>query len=159
MPRSSATERKIKGERRMASLCRGFLPQFSIEVKKRKPFSTLHSHKADDRNCAFRQTLPNGLILEFYDRSRPMAGDRWQVILEVRLPIPVTAATLPPDLRDRAEEVITALGQEIFFTKQEMRHFIDAREVPAMLQEIQTRLWEGLKDYMGHPEFCRALYP
>jgi hypothetical protein len=100
-----------------------------------------------------RQTLPNGLILEFYDRSRPMAGDRWQVIIEVRLPIPVTAATLPPDLRARADEISTALGQEIFFIKQEMRHFIDIREVPAVLQEIQTRLWEGLKDYMGHPEF------
>jgi hypothetical protein len=102
----------------------------------------------------FRQTLPNDLILEFLDRSRPMAGDRWQVILEVRLVIPVTAATLPPDLRDRGDEVITALGQEIFFTKQEIRHFIDIREVPVVLQEIQTRLWEGLKDYVGHPDFA-----
>lgn len=101
-----------------------------------------------------RQTLPNGLILEFYNLSRPMAGDRWQVIIEVRLSIPVTADTLPPDLRERAQEVITALGQELFFSKQEIRHFIDIREVPAMLQEMQTRLWEGLKGYIGHPEFA-----
>lgn len=102
----------------------------------------------------FRQNLPNGLTLEFYDCSRPMAGDRWQVILEVRLPVPVTAATLPPDLRDRADEVLTALGPEIFFVKKEMRHFIDIREVPGALQEMQTRLWEGLKNYVGHPDFA-----
>jgi hypothetical protein len=42
-----------------------------------------------------RQPLPNGLILEFFDRSRPMAGDRWQVILEVRLPVPVLRPPCP----------------------------------------------------------------
>jgi len=61
--------------------------------------------------------LPNALTLEFYDLSRPMAGDRWQVILEVRLPIAVSAATLPPDLADRSEEVIGALGPEIVFAQ------------------------------------------
>ncbi len=102
----------------------------------------------------FRQNLSNGLTLDFYDCSRPMAGDRWQVILEVRLPIPVTAATLPPDLRDRTDEVITALGPEIIFTKQEIRHFIDIQEVQMVLQKIQTRLWEGLRNYVGHPDFA-----
>ena len=100
-----------------------------------------------------RRSLPNGLILEFHDLSRPMAGDRWQVILEVRLPIAVSAATLPPDLAERAQEVIAALGQEIVFTQQEVHHFIDGREVPTLLDEMQTRLWEGLKDYLGHPDF------
>lgn len=97
--------------------------------------------------------LPNGLTLEFFDLSRPMAGDRWQVILEVRLPIAVSAATLPPDLADRSEEVIGALGPKIVFAQREVHYFIDAKEVPALLQEIQTRLWEGLKDYLGHPNF------
>lgn len=101
-----------------------------------------------------RKTLPNGLILEFHDCSRTIAGDRQQVVLEVRLPIPVNAAALPPDLADRFREVITALGQEILFTKQEVRHFVDAQEVPAILQEMQTRLWEGLKDYLGHHDFA-----
>ena len=100
-----------------------------------------------------RRVLPNGLTLEFHDLSRPTAGDRWQVILEVRLPITVSAATLPPDLADRAQEVIAVLGPEIFFTQQEVHHFIDSREVPVLLQEVQTRLWEGLKGYLGHPDF------
>jgi hypothetical protein len=102
-----------------------------------------------------RHSLPNGLILELYDCSRPMAGDRWQVVLEVRLPIPVNVASLPPDLADRAQEVLVALGPEIRFTQREVHHFIDAREVPGCLEEMQTRLVETLKGYLGHPDFAR----
>jgi hypothetical protein len=101
-----------------------------------------------------RQPLANGLTLELYDLSRPMAGDRWQVVLEVRVPIPVKAATLPPDLADRAPEVIAALGPEILFIQQEVHHFIDVREMPGLLQEMQTRLFKGLEGYLGHPDFA-----
>ena len=76
-----------------------------------------------------------------------------QVILEVRLPIAVSTATLSPDLADRSEEVFSALGPEIVFAQREVHYFIDAKEVPALLHEMQTRLWEGLKDYLGHPDF------
>ena len=101
-----------------------------------------------------RQSLPNGLVLELYNRSRPMAGDRWQVVLEVRLTIAVSAATLPADLKDRALEVMEALGPEITFIQQDIRHFIDSREVPAILQEMQDRVIEELVGYLGHPNFA-----
>jgi hypothetical protein len=101
-----------------------------------------------------RRPLLNGLTLEFYDLSRPMAGDRWQVILEVRLPVAVNAATLPPDLAHRGPEVMAALGPEIVFSQQEVHYFIDHRAVAALLQEIETRLWEGLQGYLGHPDFA-----
>ncbi len=100
-----------------------------------------------------RQALANGLILDFHDLSQPMAGDRWQVVLEMRLAIPVNAATLPPDLADRAPEVLAALGPEIFFSQQEVHYFIDIHKVPDLLQEMQTRLFKGLEDYLGHPDF------
>ncbi len=99
-------------------------------------------------------SLPNGLTLEMYDLSRHMAGDRWQVVVEVRVPIPVNSATLPPDLADRSSEVIAALGREILFTKQEVRHFIDVREMPTLVREMTSRLAEGVKGYLGHPDFA-----
>ena len=101
-----------------------------------------------------RQSLPNGLVLELYDRSRSMAGDRWQVVLEVRLAIAVNAAALPTDLKDQAPEVMEALGPEITFIQQDIRHFIDSREVPAVLQEMQDRVQEELVGYLGHPDFA-----
>jgi hypothetical protein len=101
-----------------------------------------------------RQSLPNGLVLELYDRSRPMAGDRWQVVLEVRLAITVNPAALPADLKKRAQEVMEALGPEIVFSQQDIRHFIDSREVPAILQEMQDRALNELREYLGHPDFA-----
>jgi len=56
--------------------------------------------------------LPNGLTLEFFDLSRPMAGDRWQVILEVRLPIAVSAATLPPDQEPLRKLLLTRVATQ-----------------------------------------------
>lgn len=106
------------------------------------------------KNLLLRRSLKNGLSLELYDLSRPMAGDRWQVVLEVRVPIPVTEAFLPADLKAQAPEVMEALGPEIAFTQQEIHHFIDAREAPALLEEMQERLLHGLEDYLSHPDFA-----
>ncbi len=44
-----------------------------------------------------RHALANGLFLEFWALSRPVAGDRCQVVVEVRVAVPVTAGLLPPD--------------------------------------------------------------
>ena len=96
-----------------------------------------------------RQSLPNGLVLELYDRSRPMAGDRWQVVLEARLAIALSAVPLPADLQERAPEIMEALGPEIIFILQDTRHFIDSREGPAILQEMKERVLEGFRQVIG----------
>ena len=106
------------------------------------------------KTLLLRQSLPNGLTLEVYNLSRPMAGDRWQVVLEVRVSIPVSEAVLPADLKGRAPEVIEALGPEVTFSQQEIHHFIDAREVSALLAEMQERLLDGLTAYLSHPDFA-----
>jgi hypothetical protein len=100
-----------------------------------------------------RHPLDNGLILEFWDRSRPMAGDRWQVVLEARIAIPVGAATLPPDLKAQEAEISHALGAEIVFSQRDVRTFIAADEYPATLKEIEARLLTLAPSYLGHPEF------
>lgn len=101
-----------------------------------------------------RHTLKNGLILEFWDLSRPVAGDRCQVVLEVRVAVAVTAETLPLDLRGQASQIIALLGPEAVFTKQEVRNFVAATAVPALLQQVQEQLLSSLTGYLGHPEFA-----
>jgi len=101
-----------------------------------------------------RHPLDNGLILEFWDLSRPMAGDRWLVVLEARLAIPVGAATLPPDLMGQEAEISRALGPEIVFSQRDQRIFIAAGEYPATLKEIAARLLALAPSYLGHPEFA-----
>ncbi|MHB9072327.1 MAG: hypothetical protein ACYC6G_02255 [Desulfobaccales bacterium] len=98
--------------------------------------------------------LANGLILELWDHSRPVAGDRWYVNLSTRIAVPVRADTLPPELKALADQVVTALGEEIIFTHTEERNFIGAAEFPGLLQEMQDRILKLAAAYFGHPDFA-----
>jgi hypothetical protein len=101
-----------------------------------------------------RHPLDNGLTLEFWDHSRPVAGDRRYVLLETRITIPVRADTLPPELKPLATQVLGALGQEIIFSQQEARNFIAASEAPAILQDMQDRILALAPGYFGHADFA-----
>jgi hypothetical protein len=101
-----------------------------------------------------RHPLKNGLSLEFWDLSKPMVGDRWQVVVEARVAIAVTADTLPADLRPQAGQVMAALGEEVFFNKQEVRTFVAAGEMAAILKQIEEQLLASRRAYLGHPDFA-----
>ncbi len=101
-----------------------------------------------------RHSLRNGLTLEFWDRSKLAAGDRWQVTVEARVRVPVSAANLPEKMRARLDEVTQVLGREAVFAKEEVRNFMAAGEIPRLLQEIQDMLLKSLKNYLGHPDFA-----
>ena len=101
-----------------------------------------------------RHSLHNGLVLEFWDLSRPVAGDRWQVVVEARVAIAVTADTLPVELRPQLAQVVAALGEKVVFTKQEMRQFVASGEVAEILQVIEDQLLTSLRGYLGHPDFA-----
>ncbi len=101
-----------------------------------------------------RHALPNGLTLEFWDLSRPTAGDRWQVVVEARLVIPVVPENLPPELQDKLDEVARSLGSSVIFSKQEIRNFVAAGEMSAMVKKIEAELFSSIHGYLGHPEFA-----
>jgi hypothetical protein len=101
-----------------------------------------------------RHLLNNGLTLEFWDHSRPVAGDRRYVLLETRITIPVRADTLPAELKTLADQVTGALGQEITFSQQEARNFIAASEAPETLKDMQDRILALAPGYFGHADFA-----
>ncbi len=104
-----------------------------------------------------RHPLDNGLIMEFWDLSRPMIGDRWIITLELRITIPITADNLPPDLKAAQADIVRGLGPEIVFSQRDERNFIDAKLFETTLTEMQTRLLELAPSYYGHPEFAGRL--
>lgn len=101
-----------------------------------------------------RQALPNGLTLELWDRSRPVASDRWYVVLETRIAVPVGPDTLPPELIQLQKQVVEALGAEIIFSRTEERNFIAAGELAALLQDMQDRTLQLAPGYFGHRDFA-----
>ncbi len=109
-----------------------------------------------------RHPLSNGLTLEFWDHSRPVAGGRWFVLLETRITIPVKPETLPPELKPVANQVVQTLGSEIIFTQKEERNFIAASEFPVLMKDMQDRILDLSPRYFGHedfaPKFIRKTY-
>lgn len=101
-----------------------------------------------------RHTLDNGLVLEFWDHSRPLVGDRRFVSLEARIGIPIRAETLPPEFRAQTAQVVADLGEEIVFSQRQERNFIAASEAPALLQDMQDRILALAPGYFGHGDFA-----
>jgi hypothetical protein len=101
-----------------------------------------------------KHVLDNGLTLELWDHSRPVAGDRWFVSLAVRIAIPVRDQMLPPELSGQAAAVLRALGEEIVFTRKEERNFIAASEAPVLLQDMHDRIMALAHSYFGRPDFA-----
>jgi hypothetical protein len=101
-----------------------------------------------------RHPLANGVVLELWNRSRPVAGDRWLVSLEARIAVPVEPGALPADLQPHAAEVKEALGDEIIFSQTDDRNFIAAGDVPEILQDMQDRILALAPGYFGHPDFA-----
>jgi len=100
-----------------------------------------------------REELGNGLVLEVWDHSRPVAGDRWQVKVEIRIAVPVTPPFLPPALADSLTAIRAALGDVAVFTQVQERNFIAAPEVNGVVEEMQTRLTSLGREYAGRPDF------
>lgn len=119
--------------------------------------SPLGSETTAAKRLRARHPLRNGLILEIWDLSRPVAGDRYQVVLEARVNIRLEAINLPGEPASRKAEIIAALGPELVYTRREERNFIDAKEAQGLLEEMETRLLALAAAYLGHPDFAPRL--
>jgi hypothetical protein len=102
------------------------------------------------------ETLDGDMLLEVYDASRHLAGDRWRVAAVFRLVIPVAAA-LPPGASATAgpEEIRRLLGDPVVFEKRLAHTFIEADRKDEVMQEMVQRYLDGVRRYMVRPAFAR----
>jgi hypothetical protein len=104
-------------------------------------------------------TLPNGLILELWDKSRPMAGDRWLISLLAKVEVPVLPeyfSTL--DKGEQAyRDLLAAYGDPLVFTQEKTRHFVDEKDTKDVLAGLCQRFKDNLLSYLGNPRFA-SLY-
>ena len=101
-------------------------------------------------------TLPNGLILELWDNSRLMAGDRWLVSLMARVEVPVLPeyfSTL--DHGEQAyRDLVDAHGNPLVFSQEKVRHFVDGSETEETITGLCQRFKDNLIGYLGNPKFA-----
>ena len=108
------------------------------------------------RRLIEKLTLSNGLVLEFWDQSCPMAGDRWLVSLLARVEIPVLPEYFSAlDGSEQAyQDTVAAYGDKLVFSQEKVRHFVDEGETENVLAGLRQRLKDNLAEYIGSPKFA-----
>jgi hypothetical protein len=103
--------------------------------------------------------LPNGLVLELWDQSRPLPGHQWRVSLLARMEIP-----LVPDYftgmehgQQLYQDLVAAYGDRLSFTREKARHFVPATETERVLTELCQRFKDNVIPYLSNPRFA-SLY-
>ena len=101
-------------------------------------------------------TLPNGLILEIWDTSRLMAGDRWLVSLLAKVEVTVLPEYFSPldDGEQAYQDLVAAHGNSLVFTQEKVRPFVDESEIQDVLTRLCQRIKDNLVAYLGNPKFA-----
>jgi hypothetical protein len=103
----------------------------------------------------------NAMAINFIDRSRKIAGDRWQVELvgEMEIPIPQNfwTAVKENDV-DLLDCIRKKLGDRLPFSISRIRNFVADDEKEAIRNELISRFEENIAPYMDKPDFVRKLF-
>ena len=99
--------------------------------------------------------LANGVVVQFYDESRRVAGDRWQVTVRYDAVVSVSETfwSLVSGEPELIEEIRDALGAEIVLTNVNERNFISAEEKEALVAETVTLARKNIFGYLSDPAF------
>ncbi len=99
--------------------------------------------------------LKNGLKLEVLDSSQKIAGDRWQVVLKIRINIPVKSHT-PADngqVDFDINDILATMGDNVCFEQKKERNFIDANQKDDVLDDLIDSFFYTSIDYVSNPDF------
>jgi len=103
--------------------------------------------------------LDNGLTLELYDRSRPVAGDRWLVsfvaCVEVGLKREYFTGPLTPHIP--FEDIRKAVGDKAHYHHEKTRNFIAETEKDEVFRGLKERFLDANLVYLSSPDFPRKL--
>ena len=103
--------------------------------------------------------LRNGLTLKVYDRSRPVAGDRWLVSFVARIDIEVRPEYFESmNTQGLAfEDIRAAVGEKVSYRSEKTRNFIAETEKDEVFRGLKDRFLGASLGYLSSPDFPRKL--
>ena len=105
--------------------------------------------------------IRDGISITYYDRSREITGDRWQVELVGEMEIPVSEtfwAAVHESDGDLLDCVRKKIGNRIHFSVSRIRNFVDQEKKQQVLDEMVRRFEENIMHYLGNPDFSQKLF-
>lgn len=105
------------------------------------------------RRLLERRRLPNGLLLEFWDESRKLAGDRWHLAVRAVVPIPLSEHPVEGIPSTVIDLILREVGDHLCFQLKEERNFIVETEVATLREELKEVFVKNCLSYLSHPAF------
>jgi hypothetical protein len=101
--------------------------------------------------------LGNGLILEIYDYSRKVAGDRWLVKMVAKIDISIDYLTDHPrdssKLNFQVDELTKFIDTCVRYEHKRERNFISEKEKDVVFNDLLMSYLESTQAYLSHPDF------
>ncbi|MDY6837509.1 MAG: hypothetical protein SWH78_06015 [Thermodesulfobacteriota bacterium] len=103
--------------------------------------------------------LENGLTLEFYDASRPLAGDRWIVSMVASIEVGLTPEYFKGQNSAEMllEDIGAAIGDKTVYRYEKIRNFIPETEKDKVFNGLKERFLDANLRYLSSQEFPRKL--
>jgi hypothetical protein len=96
-------------------------------------------------------SMPNGLTVEAWDKSVPIAEDTTKVALLIRIPVKLRPSYFAKP--DHYELVRKIMGKEIFFEYKKERTFVRDRDKNVVFQELLDNFKKNPLPYLSRPSF------
>ena len=95
--------------------------------------------------------MPNGLIVEIWDKSVSIAADTTKVALLIRIRVELQPSYFTKP--DHYELVRKIMGPEIFFEYKKERAFVRDKEKDVVFQELLDNFKKTSLPYLSRPSF------
>jgi hypothetical protein len=95
--------------------------------------------------------MPNGLIVEIWDKSVSIAADTTKVALLIRIRVELRPSYFTKP--DHHELVRKIMGPEIFFEYKKERAFVRDKEKDVVFQELLDNFKKTSLPYLSRPSF------
>lgn len=106
------------------------------------------------------EQLANGVMVRFYDESRRVAGDRWQVTVryDVVVSVPETFWGMVSAEPEILKEIRATLGSEIVLSNSYERNFISVEEKEGLIADVISRTRKNIFGYLADPGFPESYF-
>ena len=99
--------------------------------------------------------LQNGLTVKMVDRSKKLIGDRYQVILQAEMKIPITQAIVQGDeyLESCFTDLQRMFGDHVLFSQKREKTFVDEKDKESVLSTMIESFINDMIPYLSRPYF------
>ncbi|MBI5590918.1 MAG: hypothetical protein HY881_10600 [Deltaproteobacteria bacterium] len=99
-------------------------------------------------------SLENDLLISFYDESRKIAGDRWQVVLTARIQILTDQVQFTRMDPEKRSEILQVVGENINYEKKLIRNFVGEEQKEETVTALYESFLQITRPYFSHRQFA-----